>query len=140
MTKQINSLLLKPADRIVVPKSEFRLVEHHAIYLGKNHQGQELIIENKIGKGVQIVSAEEFFKDVLEVTRIVPFIGTEFERSLALKRAKSILGQPYSLTAFNCQHFANYVQHHKMKSEQVETATAFATVCLVVFGLLALDK
>lgn len=135
----MNSLLLKPADRIVVPKSEFRLIEHHAIYLGRNHLGQELIIENKIGKGVQIITAEEFFNDVLEITRIEPFIGTEYERSLALKRAKSKLGRPYNLTTFNCQHFANYVQHYKAKSEQVETAGAFVAVCLVFFGLMVLD-
>jgi hypothetical protein len=46
---------LQPADRIVVPKSDLRWVQHHAIYLGKDVDGTDLIAENKFGRGVQIV-------------------------------------------------------------------------------------
>ncbi len=43
MNQKILQPGLLPADRIVVPKSVLRIVQHHALYLGKNHQGIDLI-------------------------------------------------------------------------------------------------
>lgn len=134
-------LSLKPADRIVVPKSGLRIVQHHAIYLGQNHQGQHLIAENKIGFGVRLVTAEDFFRDVIEVTRIERFNGSNYERKVTVQKALQRLGQPYQLIDYNCQHFANEVQHGKIESEQVENLFAgikVAAVFLLLFVVVGL--
>jgi|GEM_PF-5811160 len=39
----VNFYKLKPGDKIVVPKSWLRLIQHHVIYLGQDHFGQDLI-------------------------------------------------------------------------------------------------
>lgn len=124
MNKIIKQYNLLPGDRIVVPKSEIRIVQHHAIYLGQNHQGQYLVAENKIGFGVRLITADEFFKDVIEVTRIERFKGSNYERKFVVQKALSKCGFPYDLINYNCQHFANEVQHGKIESEQVENLFA----------------
>jgi Lecithin retinol acyltransferase len=116
----VKKLGLKPGDRIVVPKSGLRIVQHHALYLGQNHQGIDLIAENKIGFGVRLITADEFFKDVIEVTKIEKFHGTNYKRKLAVQKALQKLGQPYHLIDYNCQHFANEIQYNQIKSEQVD--------------------
>jgi len=134
-------LNLKPADRIVVPKSGLRIVQHHVIYLGQNHQGHHLIAENKIGFGVRLVTTEDFFKDVIEVTRIERFKGSNYERKLAVQKALSKCGLPYDLINYNCQHFANEVQYGKAESEQVDSlreGLKIAAGVALIIGLLNL--
>jgi hypothetical protein len=116
------NLNLKPADRIIVPKSGLRIVQHHAIFLGQNDLGQDLIAENKIGFGVRVITAEIFFKDDIEITRIERFKGTNYERKVAIQKALSKRGLPYNLINYNCQHFASEVQYGKPESEQVKNA------------------
>jgi hypothetical protein len=110
---------LKPGDKIVVPKSWMRVIQHHVVYLGQNYLGQDLIGENVVGAVVRVVTAEQFFAENPEITRIDPFQGTNFERRIAIERALEKLGQPYDLINFNCEHFANYVQTGVLKSNQV---------------------
>ena len=43
MNKNLLHWNLQPADRIVVPKSDLRFVQHHAIYLGKDANGTDWI-------------------------------------------------------------------------------------------------
>lgn len=141
MNQKIKQLGLLPADRIVVPKSGLRIVQHHAVYLGQNHFGVDLIAENKIGFGVRLVTADDFFKDVIEITRIERFNGSNYERKLAVQKALDKLGQPYHLIDYNCQHFANEIQYNLIKSDQVdelfEGLKVAAGVALVI-GLLNL--
>lgn len=120
MNQKILKFGLSPADRIVIPKSGLRIVQHHALYLGQTHLGVDLIVENKIGFGVRLVTADDFFKDVIEVTRVEKFNGTDYERKLAVQKALDKLGQPYDLINYNCQHFANDIQYNQIKSAQVD--------------------
>jgi len=129
------TLNLKPADRIVVPKSGIRLIQHHAICLGQDKDGRHLIAENKIGIGVGLVTAEDFFKDVIEIIEIKRFIGNNYQRKLAVQKALNKLGLPYHLIDYNCQHFANEVQYNRIKSEQVDN---FFTAIKYVSGFLFL--
>jgi len=138
MHQKIKQLQLLPADRIIVPKSGLRIVQHHAIYLGQNHQGQDLIAENKIGFGVRLITAEDFFRDVIEVTRIERFKSTNYERKLAVQKALSKCGFPYDLVNYNCQHFANEVQYGKVESEQVENLFAGMKVTAGFWMLFAI--
>lgn len=110
---------LKPADRLVLPKSELGLVQHHAIYLGKDAFGIRQYIENYIGKGVRVIDESHLFRDGFIATRIEPFMGINFQRIEAVKRAISLIGKQYDLINFNCEHYANTVQHKKSYSKQV---------------------
>lgn len=120
MNQKIKQLGLLPADRIVVPKSGLRIVQHHAVYLGQSHLGVDLIAENKIGFGVRLITADDFFKDVIEVTSIERFNGSNYQRKFAVQKALNKLGQPYHLIDYNCQHFANEIQYNLIKSDQVD--------------------
>jgi uncharacterized protein YycO len=135
MFKKFN---LKPADRIVVPKSGLRVIQHHAIYLGQNKKGEHLIAENKIGYGVRVVNADIFFKDAIEITRIERFSGNNFQRKIAIKKALTKLGLPYDLINYNCHHFANEIQNGWPQSEQV--INAFAVGIMILFLTLLNQK
>lgn len=135
MIKHLEALGLRPGDRIIVPKSNLRWIQHHAIYIGRNEQGIDIIVENRIGVGVQLVSADEFFKDVITITRIEKFIGSERDRKKAIDRAISLVGYDYDLFQFNCEHYSSLVQHNEKKSNQAETATALIVLTLLFLGL-----
>lgn len=126
---------LKPGDRIVAPKSLAGIIQHHAVYLGKDHRGQDLIAENVYGKFVAVVDAKKFFAEYPQITRVEAFKGNNVERRVAVERALNLLGKPYSLINFNCEHFANYVQHGKIESLQVNRGV-FTFFVLVVVGIL----
>jgi hypothetical protein len=122
---------LKPGDKIIVPKSWLRIIQHHVVYLGQNYLGQHLIGENVVGAFVRVVTAEQFFVENPEITRIERFGGTNAERKIAVARALEKLGQPYDLINFNCEHFANYVQTGFLKSNQVGWG-------LLILGVIAI--
>jgi len=117
---QINHL--KPADRIIVPKSVLGIIDHHAVYLGKNYAGQDLIAENVFGQSVRIITADEFSIHNPIINRIETFKGTGLERKEAVEHALRLIGRPYDLINFNCEHFANEVQHKISFSPQVKFA------------------
>lgn len=141
MNSKINEFGLVPGDRIVVPKSGFRIVQHHAIYLGQDKHGQHVIAENKIGFGVRVVTAEQFFNDVFEVTRIEKFRRSNYERRMAVQKALQKIGKPYLLMDYNCQHFANEVQHNSVQSEQVQSlfeGIKFVGAACLLFAVVGL--
>lgn len=135
MNTSLQRLNLKAADRIVVPKSVLRMVQQHAIYLGKDEYGTDWIAENKIGKGVQVVKMSDFFSDVIEITRVEPFNGNEQQRKEAVRNALALKGTNYDLLQFNCEHYANVIQHKVSISNQTKTAIGIG-VFLLVFGLI----
>jgi hypothetical protein len=122
---------LKPGDKIVVPKSSMHIVQHHAIYLGQNHWGIDLIAENVFGLSVRIIPADQFFNENPLITRIERFNGENFQRRIAIERALEKLGQPYNLINYNCEHFANYVQTGVAKSSQVGWALVILTIAAI---------
>lgn len=132
MKRNLQNFNLQPADRIVVPKSDLRWVQHHAIYLGKDANYIDWFAENKFGKGVQIVNAHQFFHDVIEITRVETFNGTQTQRKQAVLSALSLKGTNYDLLQFNCEHYANLVQHKQQVSDQVKTGLALGLIVLFV--------
>lgn len=141
----IQTLGLLPGDRIVVPKSGLHIVQHHALFLGKDRNGVDVIAENKIGFGVRLVTAADFFEEVFEVTRIERFKGTNHERKAAIQKALTKLEQPYHLIDYNCQHFANEIQYNIIKSDQVDElfaglkVAAALAMAIGLFGLISND-
>lgn len=111
---------LYPADVVVAKKRNGigRILNHYIVYVGN-----ETFIGN-LQNGVKILSnheLSELFVDY-EPVKIKPFIGSTTQRSQAINRAYSRLGQKYSLLNFNCEHFANWVQKGKENSLQVTIA------------------
>jgi hypothetical protein len=120
MEKFILKYNLKPGDRIVTPRSGWRLIQHHAIYWGLDNSGVHWVIENKDNIGVRFITLEKFLENVFEIKRIEYFKGNDIERRIALERGKMHVGKAYDLYNFNCEHFANYVQYNKVHSTQVD--------------------
>lgn len=128
----IRQFNLEPGDRIVVPKSLFGLVQHHALYLGYNEYGEHLICENVIGVGVKLTRVEDFFSEVESVTRIEKFAGNNFERKQIVQKALTRLGKPYNLINYNCESFCNDVQHNVIKSAQVSVGLFIGFVGIMI--------
>lgn len=128
----ISEFNLEPSDRIVVPKSLFGIIQHHALYLGYNKLGQHLICENIIGVVVKLTRVVDFFQDVSSVTRIEKFQGNNLKRRKLVEKALSKLGKPYSLINYNCESFCNDVQHNVIKSAQVSTGLFIGFVGIMI--------
>ncbi|MEI9912252.1 MAG: hypothetical protein WDO71_22920 [Bacteroidota bacterium] len=62
MISYINQYNFKPGDEIIVPKSNFNLIQHHALYLGHDEQDIHWIIENAFGIGVTLYDSRRFFQ------------------------------------------------------------------------------
>jgi hypothetical protein len=128
-----NTLLsLKAGDRIVVPKSSIRMIQHHAIFLGF-WDGRFWIIENKAGHGVRLVDSDTFFNGVTQITRIEKFSPrVNYDRNDLIRFALSKRGKKYDLVNYNCETFCNEIVHHKPVSAQANTGLGlFATVAAV---------
>lgn len=123
---------LQPADRLVIPKSGLNMVQRHAIYLGKDNIGNRMYIENAIGRGVQVVNESYLFRGGYTLTRVERFTGNQHQRNAAVQFAMQLQGKQYDLLNFNCEHYANTVQHRKTYSKQVENGIALSLAVLVL--------
>ena len=123
---------LQPADRLVIPKSGLNMVQHHAIYLGKDNNGNRIYIENAVGRGVQVVNEAYLFRDGYEITRVERFTGNQYQRNSAIQLAMQLIGKPYNLLNFNCEHYANTVQHRKSYSNQVSIGLGLGLFAFVL--------
>lgn len=111
-----------PADAIVVKKEYFGILDHYVIYLGKDGKNEHKFIANYV-HGIKFISVYELirFLETYVPVRINRFLGNEFQRVYAVKRALSRLNEKtYHLLLNNCEHFANWVQNGKPTSKQVE--------------------
>jgi hypothetical protein len=126
---------LKPADRLIVPKSAFGLVQHHAIYLGQDHLGRDLIAENIVGNQVCITTAELFFSKNPSISRIERFQGDGIQRRAAVESALKLVGKPYDLINYNCEHFANEVQMNASLSPQLQVGLAVILIAAFVAAI-----
>ena len=133
MIIKIENLDLQPADRVVIPKSDFRIVQHHGIYLGINGNGTHLFAENDFEKGVRIVSASDFFNGICKISRIEKFLGNNLQRHSSLQRAIALQGKTYNLIEFNCEHYSNLVQHNVSESPQLQKGF-FIGLLAIIFG------
>lgn len=140
MRKFYNTLLtLNLGDRVVVPKSSVRWVQHHAIFLGFQN-GFFWFIENKEGHGVRVLTAEKFFSDVIEITRIERFVPKwNYSREDLVNYALSKKGKAYHITNYNCEHFANEIQHRITKSKQVDIGVGLGLLGLSLLVIAAFN-
>ncbi|MBA3972259.1 MAG: lecithin retinol acyltransferase family protein [Bacteroidetes bacterium] len=128
----VNHFNLKPGDRIVVPKSNWQLVQHHALYLGYDEFGNHYMCENVIGIGVRLTTVRSFFNGVKKVTRIESYTGNNYNRKIVVQNALSKLGQPYNLINYNCESFVNEVLLRRAQSNQVQNALGLLGLALLI--------
>lgn len=136
----INAYNLKPADAIVVKKEKFGILDHYVIYLGIDNFGEHKFIANYT-KGIQFIEHWEliaFLQSYIPV-RLNKFLGDEFQRNAAVRRALQRLNErAYNLILNNCEHFANWVQKGLPKSEQVEDIGKSFAITGAGIGILGL--
>ncbi len=128
----VNHLGLAPGDTIVAPKSYFNVVQHYAIYLGYDYQGNHYICENAAGHGVKLTTVADFFTEYPQILKVVKFTGTVHQRKALVQNALSMLGQPYDLLNYNCEHFASHITSGKPSSSQVQTALGVLGLGLLI--------
>lgn len=136
----ITAYNLKPADAIVVKKERFGILDHYVIYLGKDKFGEHKFVANYT-KGIQFIEHWEliaFLQSYIPV-RLNKFLGNEFQRNAAVRRALQRLNErAYNLILNNCEHFANWVQKGLPKSGQVEDIGKTLAITGAGLGLLGL--
>ena len=127
---------LQPADVLVVNKSVFGMLDHYLVYMGWDEDGYPWFMAN-MKKGVQCLFIEDIEKLAaqFEINRVRKFEGNSRERANALERARSLERKKYHLLNFNCEHFANYVQHGESRSQQSQIAGGLAAVALLFAGI-----
>ncbi|MDB5142958.1 MAG: Lecithin retinol acyltransferase [Mucilaginibacter sp.] len=126
---------LRPGDRIVCQHSTIPFIEHHLIYLGPDFLNNELMAENHKGTNVQLIFAQDFFKNSPVILEIQPFKGSRYDRILAVQKALDLVGKPYDVINYNCESFANDIQHNHTQSDQVKKVLGWAALALIV-GLI----
>ena len=126
----------RTGDRIVVSKSGWNIVQHHAVFFGLAN-GEAVVAENKEGRGVILTRLDDFLADAGRITRIVRFSGTYQQQVAVMNRVKARLGRRYDLWKYNCEHFVNEVLHFRAMSPQVKAVGAAAAF---VGGLYLLSR
>lgn len=122
-------------DAIVLRKRFIGMVDHYVLFAGYNNEKIPIFLAN-YKTGVQFVPHSDMIKylNILEPERIVHFKGNGNERSQAIERAKSRIGErAYDYFANNCEHFVTWVHTGKHNSKQV----ADAGVGLMAAGAIA---
>lgn len=122
---------LLPGDRLIESIFQTGFSKHHSIYLGVDQYGIEWISENHKFDGVRLVQANDFFQDN-KLYKVEKFKGNYLARIRAVRRALTLLGKPYDLINFNCEHYASHVQTGKAYSRQVFNIIAFFCICLLI--------
>lgn len=138
--KFINENDIQPADAIVAKKIGYSVLDHFIVYLGRNYNGH-CFMANSMEDGVRQYSEDEVLELIktFEPVSIRRFHGSEYERELAIQRALSQEGQPYSLFGSNCEHFANFVQKGTRESPQVGF-WIFTALTTLVIGIISFGK
>lgn len=127
----ITAYKLKAGDTVVVPKSEWEVVQHHALYVGCDAKGQHYMCENVVGQGVKLTRLKDFLAGTSKVSTIKKFSGTPRERQAVVHDAVAKLGRPYHLLSYNCEHFVNDVLTRTPISAQISRALGWtALVCM----------
>lgn len=129
----VNKYDLQIGDRLI--RDKFIFSKHHVIYAGINN-GVPIVAENQMNKGVIYSSLDSaLLENPNNLVRVEKFTGTDFQRRQVIPRINELLGTKYDLINFNCEHFAELIQHGNRRSKQVENAFGFLGI-LAIVGLV----
>ena len=132
---------LKPGDEIVLPKSNFQIINHHALYAGFDEKGVEWIIENNASSGVRLIQATQFFLNYPFIKTINRFKGSVVEREKLLRKALASVSKSYDVFFYNCEHFTSDMLTGRPASKQIENlkeGLQFAAGFTLFVGLLSI--
>jgi len=120
---------LQNGDMIEV-MGQFPFPRHVGIYAGVRG-----VVHNHKSCCVQLTSLQAFSggRPIRVTSRVA---GSWFEQEQVVQRALSLVGKPYNLLNFNCEHAAYYAQTGEAKSPQLGFALVFCLLGIV--GMLAL--
>jgi hypothetical protein len=113
---------IRQADAIILRKKILGMVDHYAIFLGYRNAIPVFVANYR--DGVKEVSVHEMNEilQTYEPAQIDPFPGPEYERSNAVQRALSRIGErAYNYVSNNCEHFKTWVHTGENRSKQVDT-------------------
>ncbi|MFY0608523.1 MAG: lecithin retinol acyltransferase family protein [Cyclobacteriaceae bacterium] len=120
---------LQPGDVLVRNKSAIGVIDHFGLYVGNGN-----VIDNHPERGVSQISLSSFLNG-RSLEKIQAFTGNWHSRQQVLNRAFALIGRPYHLTRFNCEHFVNEVWGAGRKSKQVENVGVLLFFSLAIWGL-----
>lgn len=129
----VNYYNIQLGDKVSRLKRGVPLIRHYAVYLGTDEFGQHIFAENNVNNGVQIVLAEDFFRNA-ELVRVESVSKNWDQRIRSVRFAKQKVGQNYNLINYNCEHFANEVTTGNRISSQVGWGVGLAL--LLVGGVI----
>lgn len=127
---------LQPGDAIVEPIFQTGITKHFSLYLGVDAAGTEWIAENYKWEAVRIVPAEQYFHLGRKVERIEKFNGDSVARRKTIQRALALVGKPYDLVSYNCEHYVNEVLTGKSESKQVDNIVLGLLTVLIVGAIV----
>jgi hypothetical protein len=132
---------LQPADAILLKKKFMGMLDHFAVYVGRDMYTNQPLFAANYKEGVTILKEQEVnhFLSTLVPEKIERFQGTPQQRGQAVERAIKMIGKAaYHLILNNCEHYKNFVQFGKKYSAQVDVAgrvTAITGGVAVLAGL-----
>ena len=127
-------------DRIVVPKSGWNMVQHHALFFGLAN-GEAIVAESKEGRGVILTRLDVFLADAGRITRIEPFVGPYQQQAFIMDRVKARLGRRYDKWQYNCEQFVNDVLQGRVESRQADIGKGVlgaVVVAVATYGIVKL--
>lgn len=116
---------LQPADAILLKKKFMGMLDHFAVYIGRDVSTNQPLFAANYLEGVKILRNDEVnkFLNTLIPTKIERFYGTAQQRAQAVERAFKMMGKAaYNLITNNCEHYKNFVHFGKKYSTQVDVA------------------
>lgn len=111
-------------DRLVRGKGI--LSKHHGIYVGYE-RGLHWVAENQAGVGVRVITYEDFLNGN-PLHRVEPFYGNH---QILLSNIQNLIGKPYDLLTYNCEHFVHEAYTGVPESKQINNilgGLAFAAI------------
>ncbi|MFA6309973.1 MAG: lecithin retinol acyltransferase family protein [Sterolibacterium sp.] len=109
-------------------------ITHVGIVSDKYVNGVPMVISNSRRTGgvaeepLNIFQGGYALVDVAQATASMPVWQV-------LLRARSMIGSRWNLFSWNCEHFVNWAYGFEAKSRQLDQASAFAGVALLLVGL-----
>ena len=110
------------------------LFRHKGLVSNRWHNGKPMVIANSVASGgVAEIPWDDFTTGLTCYREGYPSNLHPLE---VLYNARQMIGQPYSVAAFNCEHFVYKAHGQQPRSPQFAAVAALATIALGV-GLLA---
>lgn len=110
--------------------------QHRGLVAGQDVFGRIWVIHNPKGGCVRY-DLLDVFADGQEVTIVPGPALSSAQRVAAVKRAQSLLGRPYDLLNFNCDHMVTFALAGVAKSPQLQACAAIAFILAAGFALRA---